>query len=180
MKITKTNLEGAFLIEPKIYEDDRGFFYESFNKRKFDTLVNYPIQFVQDNHSRSRKDILRGLHYQIKNSQDKLVRVTHGSVFDVIVDLRKSSNTFGKWYGVELSAKNKKQLFIPKGFAHGFLVTSKYAEFLYKTSDYYYPEFERVLLWNCQSVNIDWPSKNPELNNRDTRGLTLEKCEIFK
>ena len=135
MKIIKLKLEGAFLVEPEIYQDDRGFFFESFNKKKFEAIKNYSTQFVQDNHSRSRKNILRGLHYQIKHSQAKLVRVIYGSVYDVIVDLRKSSNTFGKWFGVELSAKNKKQLFVPEGFAHGFLVMSEHAEFLYKTSD---------------------------------------------
>lgn len=180
MNIKKTNLENAFLIEPKIFEDKRGFFYESFNEKQFINFLKKPIKFVQDNHSRSKKNVLRGLHYQIKKSQDKLVRVTYGSVYDVIVDLRLFSKTFGKWFGVELSAENKKQLFVPKGFAHSFLVLSEYAEFQYKTSDYYDPKHERVLLWNCPKINIKWPIKDPELNQRDLKGLPLEKCEIFK
>ena len=180
MKIKKTNLENAFLIEPKIFEDKRGFFYESFNEKQLKKIIKKPIKFVQDNHSRSKKNILRGLHYQIKRTQDKLVRVTYGSVYDVIVDLRFSSKTFGKWFGIELSAENKKQLFVPKGFAHSFLVLSEYAEFQYKTSDYYYPNHERVLLWNCPKINIKWPNINPELNQRDLTGLPLDKCEIFK
>ena len=179
MRIKKTNLDQAFLIEPKIFEDKRGFFYESFNEKQFKQFVGKPIKFVQDNHSRSKKNILRGLHYQIHNAQDKLVRVTSGRVYDVIVDLRKDSNTFGKVFGLELSAENKKQLFVPKGFAHGFLVLSDFADFQYKTSDYYYPEHERVLLWNCKKINIDWPIQRPILNERDRNGLPFEKCDIF-
>ena len=143
-------------------------------------MISSNIDFVQDNHSRSKKSILRGLHYQITNPQDKLVRVSFGKVYDVVVDLRVSSNTFGKWFGLEISAENKKQLIIPKGFAHGFLVLSEYAEFQYKTSDFYYPEHERVLLWNCKKLNIDWPIENPILNDRDKNGASLDKCDLFR
>ena len=180
MRLTKTPFIDVFVIEPEVFGDQRGFFYESFNKKYFSSLISSKIDFVQDNHSRSKKSILRGLHYQIKKPQDKLVRVSLGNVYDVIVDLRVSSNTFGKWFGLEISAKNKKQLIIPKGFAHGFLVLSEYAEFQYKTSDFYYPEHERVLLWNCKKLNIDWPIKNPILNNRDKDGASLDECDLFQ
>ena len=180
MKITKINLNDAFILEMEVFSDKRGFFYESFNKKKFNRITNTNINFVQDNHSKSQKYILRGMHYQIKRAQDKLVRVSMGSVYDVIVDLRIKSSTFGKWYGVELSAENKKQLFIPKGFAHGFLVLSDQAEFQYKTSDYYFPKHEKVLLWNCPKININWPVDDPILNERDSKGFSLEKCEIFR
>ena len=179
MNIYNTPLNDAYIIEPKVFGDDRGFFFESFNEKIFFSRINQSFKFVQDNHSRSKKNILRGLHYQIQNAQDKLVRVTSGRVYDVIVDLRKDSNTFGKVFGLELSAENKKQLFVPKGFAHGFLVLSDFADFQYKTSDYYYPEHERVLLWNCKKINIDWPIQKPILNERDRNGLPFEKCDIF-
>ena len=180
MNISKINLNDALIIETEVFSDKRGFFFESFNKNKFNKITNRNIDFVQDNHSRSQKNILRGMHYQIERAQDKLVRVSIGSVFDAIVDLRLKSSTFGIWYGVELSAENKKQLFVPKGFAHGFLVLSEYAEFQYKTSDYYFPEHERVLSWNCSKININWPVKKPVLNERDSNAPSLEKCEIFK
>ena len=180
MDISKINLNDALIIETEVFSDKRGFFFESFNKNKFNKITNTNIDFVQDNHSRSQKNILRGMHYQIERAQDKLVRVSIGSVFDAIVDLRLKSSTFGKWYGVELSAENKKQLFVPKGFAHGFLVLSEHAEFQYKTSDYYFPEHERVLSWNCPKININWPVNNPILNERDSKGFSIEKCEIFR
>lgn len=180
MKIIKTPLNGAFILEPKIFGDERGFFFESFNQKIFSSHIKEKYTFVQDNHSRSNKNILRGLHYQIKNPQDKLVRVSFGKVYDVIVDLRRSSNTYGKSFGIELSSENKKQLLVPKGFAHGFLVLSEFADFQYKTSDYYFPQHERVLLWNCKKLNINWPTSNPILNERDKKGLAFEKCEAFK
>ena len=180
MKINETPLNDALVIEPKVFGDERGFFFESFNEKNFFSHVKKNFSFIQDNHSRSKKYILRGLHYQIKHPQDKLVRVTTGKVYDVIVDLRKSSNTFGKAFGIELSAENKKQLFVPKGFAHGFVVLSEYADFQYKTSDYYFPEHERVLLWNCKKLDVNWPVTNPFLNTRDKNGLPLEMCEYFK
>ena len=179
MKIYKTPLNDAMIIEPKIFGDERGFFFESFNERIFLSYFKNKLNFIQDNHSRSKKHILRGLHYQIVHPQDKLVRVSSGKVYDVIVDLRKSSSTFGKSFGIELSEENKKILFVPKGFAHGFIVLSEYADFLYKTTDYYYPEHERVLLWNCKKLNILWPLVKPILNKRDENGLPLEMCEIF-
>ena len=166
------------IIEPNVF-GDKEVFFESFNEKKFFSHQK-KIRFIQDNHSRSKKNILRGLHYQIKHSQDKLVRVSFGKVFDVIVDLRGSSSTFGKSFGIELSAENKKQLFVPKGFAHGFIVLSEYADFLYKTTEYYFPEHERVLLWNCKELNIHWPLSKPILNKRDENGLPLEKCEVFE
>ena len=180
MKIYKTPLSDSLIIEPKVFGDERGFFFESFNEKIFFRHVKNKFSFIQDNHSRSKKHILRGLHYQINHPQDKLVRVSSGKVFDVIVDLRRSSSTFGKSFGIELSAENKKQLFVPKGFAHGFIVLSEYADFQYKTTDYYYPEYERVLLWNCKDLNINWPIAKPILNTRDENGLSFTKCEVFK
>ena len=180
MKIYKTPLNDSLIIEPNVFGDERGFFFESFNEKIFFSHIKKKFHFIQDNHSRSKKHILRGLHYQIKHPQDKLVRVSSGKVFDVIVDLRRSSSTFGKSFGIELSAENKKQLFVPKGFAHGFIVLSEYADFLYKTTEYYFPNHERVLLWNCKELNINWPIAKPILNKRDENGLPLAKCEVFK
>ena len=180
MKIYKTPLKDSLVIEPNVFGDERGFFFESFNEKEFFSHIKNKFRFVQDNHSRSNQHILRGLHYQINHPQDKLVRVSSGKVYDVIVDLRRSSETFGKSFSIELSAENKKQLFVPKGFAHGFLVLSEYADFQYKTSDYYFPEHERVLLWNCKKLSINWQVKNPILNNRDEKGLSFEKCEVFE
>ena len=155
--VTTTPIEGVLVLEPKVFGDARGFFFESFNARDFEQATGLKREFVQDNHSKSAKGVLRGMHYQVQYAQGKLVRVTHGAVFDAVVDIRKDSATYGQWFGCELSAENKKQMWIPEGLAHGFLVTSESAEFLYKTTDYYHPEFERSLMWNDADVGIDWP-----------------------
>ena len=181
MKFQETPLKDCFVIEPTVFGDSRGFFMESFNQKKFNELTGTNYNFVQDNHSRSSKGVLRGLHYQIKQPQGKLVRVTHGEVFDVAVDLRKSSPTFGKWFGVILSGENRKMFWVPPGFAHGFVVLSEAADFLYKTTDYYAPEFERSLLWCDKSLNIDWQFKGePTLSEKDKKGLPIEQSEIFE
>ena len=156
-QVTPTPIEGVLILEPKVFGDARGFFFESFNARDFEQATCIQRSFVQDNHSKSAKGVLRGMHYQAQNPQGKLVRVTQGAVFDAVVDIRLGSKTYGQWFGLELSADNKKQLWIPEGLAHGFLVTSESAEFLYKTTDYYNPAFERSLLWNDPDVGIDWP-----------------------
>ena len=156
-QVTSTPIEGVLILEPKVFGDARGFFFESFNARDFEQATGIKRTFVQDNHSKSAKGVLRGMHYQAQNPQGKLVRVTHGAVFDVAVDIRKGSTTYGQWFGLELSAENKKQLWIPAGLAHGFLVISESAEFLYKTTDYYHPECERSLLWNDADIGIEWP-----------------------
>ena len=156
-QVMQTPLEGVLVLEPKVFGDARGFFFESFNAYDFEQATGLKETFVQDNHSKSAKGVLRGLHYQTQHAQGKLVRAIQGTVFDVAVDIRQDSPTFGKWFGTELSAENKKQLWIPAGLAHGFLVTSESAEFLYKTTDYYYPEFERSLLWSDADLAIDWP-----------------------
>jgi len=156
-QVTQTPLAGVLVLEPKVFGDARGYFFESFNARDFEQATGVQCSFVQDNHSKSSKGVLRGLHYQSQHAQGKLVRVTQGSVFDVAVDIRQGSLTFGQWFGLELSAENKKQIWVPAGLAHGFLVTSESAEFLYKTTDYYYPEFERSLLWSDTSIGVDWP-----------------------
>lgn len=175
-----TALPDVLLLEPRVFGDERGFFFESFNQRDFESVTGLEVNFVQDNHSRSAKGVLRGLHYQIKHPQGKLVRVTQGAVFDVVVDLRRSSSSFGKWMGIELSESNKRQLWIPPGFAHGFLVTSDTAEFLYKTTDYWFPEYERSLIWNDPDVGIDWPLDNPPvLANKDAIAPTLKEVELF-
>jgi dTDP-4-dehydrorhamnose 3,5-epimerase len=180
MKVIPTPIEGLLVIEPTVFGDDRGFFYESFNARRFEELTGVRTEFVQDNHSRSSKGVLRGLHYQIEQAQGKLVRVTAGAVFDVAVDLRKSSPTFGQWYGLELSAENKRQLWIPAGFGHGFLVTSETAEFLYKTTDYYAPAHERCVIWNDAAVGIAWPLEGePMLSAKDRAGVPLAEAEVF-
>ena len=180
MKIIPTPLAGLVLLEPRVFGDDRGFFYESFNARTFAELTGVQAAFVQDNHSRSAKNVLRGLHYQIEQAQGKLVRVSSGAVFDVAVDLRKSSATFGQWYGVELSADNKRQLWIPPGFAHGFMVTSEHAEFLYKTTDYWAPEHERAVLWNDPAIGIAWPLDGaPLLSAKDQAAVALAEAEVF-
>jgi len=178
--ITPTALPEVLILEPKVFGDTRGFFFESFNARDFANCTGLDVQFVQDNHSKSAKGVLRGLHYQIQHPQGKLVRVTQGEVFDVAVDLRRSSPTFGKWEGVVLSAENKRQLWVPPGFAHGFLVTSDTAEFLYKTTDYYHPEFERSLLWNDPTVGIVWPLDGaPLLAAKDAAAKGLLDAEAF-
>ena len=180
MKVVATAIPGLLLLEPTIHEDARGFFFESFNQKRFEDATGLNIRFVQDNHSRSVKRVLRGLHYQIRRPQGKLLRVTAGEVFDVAVDLRRSSPTFGKFAGIVLSAANKKQLWIPEGFAHGYLVLSEAAEVLYKTTDYYSPEDERCLIWNDPDVGIDWPKDGaPILSAKDRLGLPLSKAEIF-
>jgi dTDP-4-dehydrorhamnose 3,5-epimerase len=180
MNVIKTPLEGLLLLEPRVFGDDRGFFFESFNARRFTELTGVTLPFVQDNHSRSARNVLRGLHYQIQQAQGKLVRVTAGSVYDIAVDIRKSSPTFGQWYGIELSAENKRQLWIPPGFAHGFAVTSDAAEFLYKTTDYWAPEFERSILWNDPAIGIEWPlDGTPLLSAKDLQGALLADAEVF-
>lgn len=155
MKITPTSIPDVLIIEPKVFGDERGFFFESFNQAKFELFIGRQVNFVQDNHSKSVKNVLRGLHYQMLQPQGKLVRVMQGEVFDVVVDIRKSSPTFGKWVGEHLSAENKKQLWVPEGFAHGFVVLSETAEFLYKTTDYYAPEFERCIVWDDPDIDIE-------------------------
>lgn len=181
IQVTPTKIPDVLIIEPKVFGDDRGFFFESFNQREFNQALGQEITFVQDNHSKSKKGVLRGLHYQLQHTQGKLVRVTRGAVFDVAVDLRRSSNTYGKWVGVELSAENKRQLWIPKGFAHGFLVISDEAEFLYKTTDYYHPEFEQSLLWSDKTLSIDWPKLdiNFSLAKKDEMGLDWSSSAKF-
>ena len=180
MKVTPTAIADVLIIEPKVFGDARGFFYESFNQKAFNEATGLNLSFVQDNHSRSAKGVLRCLHYQIQQPQAKLVRVVRGSVFDVAVDIRKGSPTFGKWVGVELSEENHRQLWVPAGFAHGFLVTSESAEFLYKTTDYYAPEHERCIAWNDPTINIDWPlTMQPSLSAKDQQGLALRGAKTF-
>lgn len=179
--VVPTDLPGVLILEPKVFADARGFFFESFNAKDFESATGIAADFVQDNHSRSLRGVLRGIHYQIQHPQGKLVRVAQGEVFDVAVDLRKSSPTFGQWTGVTLSAENRRQLWIPPGFGHGFLVTSDSAEFLYKTTDYWYPQFERTLLWNDPSVAIDWPTEGgPELSAKDRAGSPFGMIETFE
>lgn len=173
-------ISDVVLIKPKVFSDDRGFFFESFNQARFEEAIGLPIQFVQDNHSRSIKHVLRGLHYQIQQPQGKLVRVIQGEVFDVAVDLRKSSKTFGKWVSEILSAENKHQLWIPEGFAHGFVVLSETAEFLYKTTSYYAPAFERCIVWNDPTLQIKWPEDiQPILSAKDAQGIAFPRAEVF-
>ena len=180
MQIQKTDIPDLLIIEPKVFGDDRGFFYESFNERRFAELTGVNPRFVQDNHSRSGRNVLRGLHYQIRQPQGKLVRVTAGEVFDVAVDMRRSSPTFGRWVGVTLSAENKRQLWIPEGFAHGFVVTSESAEFLYKTTDYWAPEHERSVRWDDPTIGIQWPLEGtPQLSAKDQAGGPLAEAETF-
>ena len=180
MKAIPTSLPDVLIIEPKVFGDPRGFFFESFNQRAFNQVTGLDVQFVQDNHSRSSKGVLRGLHYQIRQPQGKLVRVVRGNVFDVAVDLRKSSPAFGKWVGVELSEDNRRQMWIPTGFAHGFVVTSESADFLYKTTDYYAPEHERCIAWNDPAIGIQWPSGvSPQFSAKDLIGLPLALAEVF-
>ncbi|OGR37856.1 MAG: dTDP-4-dehydrorhamnose 3,5-epimerase [Desulfovibrionales bacterium GWA2_65_9] len=180
MKVTPTKLSGAFVLEPKVFGDSRGFFFESFNHRAFAEATGTETCFVQDNHSRSAKGVLRGLHYQIRQPQGKLVRVVRGAVFDVAVDLRKSSPTFGQWIGVELSEENQRQFWVPPGFAHGFVVLSESADFLYKTTDYYAPEHERCIIWNDPDIGIDWPLQNPALSAKDQAGQAFAGAEVFE
>jgi dTDP-4-dehydrorhamnose 3,5-epimerase len=180
MKAAPLAIPDVMLIEPKVSGDDRGFFFESFNQAQFDAAVGRKVTFVQDNHSRSGKNVLRGLHYQIQQPQGKLVRVVQGEVFDVAVDIRRSSSTFGKWVGEILSAENKRQLWVPEGFAHGFVVLSDTAEFLYKTTDYYAPAFERCIAWNDERLAIDWPIDGvPVLSGKDAQGAAFNAAEVF-
>jgi dTDP-4-dehydrorhamnose 3,5-epimerase len=178
--VTPTAIPDVLILEPKVFGDARGFFFESFNARDFAQATGVDAQFVQDNHSKSAKGVLRGLHYQIQHAQGKLVRVVQGSVFDVAVDLRKSSPTFGRWAGVELSADNCRQMWVPPGFAHGFVVLSESAEFLYKTTDYWYPEHERSLAWNDPAIGVEWPIDfAPQLAAKDQAGKLLAEAELF-
>ena len=181
MKVIPTAIPDVRIIEPKVFGDERGFFYESFNARTFEEATGLDVQFVQDNHSKSAKNVLRGLHYQIQHPQGKLVRVIAGEVFDVAVDLRRSSPTFGKWVGFMLSAENKRMAWVPPGFAHGFCVTSETAEFLYKTTDYWYPEYERCLLWSDPKVAVAWPiDGTPLLAPKDASGRLLTQAETYQ
>jgi dTDP-4-dehydrorhamnose 3,5-epimerase len=180
MKVIASELPEVLILEPRVFGDERGFFYESFNARAFKQATGRTCEFVQDNHSRSQRGVLRGLHYQLQQAQGKLVRVTAGVVYDVAVDIRRSSPTFGRWVGVHLSAENKRQLWLPEGFAHGFLVLSEYAEFLYKTTDYYAPAHERCIRWDDPSLAIDWPLDSaPQLSAKDQAGLSLADAELF-
>ena len=180
MKHTPLAIPDVVLIEPDVFGGARGFVMDSFNQARVEAAIGQPVQFVQDNHSRSVKNVLRGLHYQIQQPQGKLVRVVQGEVFDVAVDLRKSSPTFGKWVGELLSAENKRQLWVPEGFAHGFVVLSDTAEFLYKTTNYYAPAHERCILWNDATLNIAWPQGiEPILSAKDAKGLSFHESEVF-
>jgi dTDP-4-dehydrorhamnose 3,5-epimerase len=178
---TPTSIPDVLVIEPRVFGDDRGWFFESFNEKNFSTAVGEKVNFVQDNHSSSKKGVLRGLHYQMEQTQGKLVRVCHGAVFDVAVDLRKASSTFGQWVGIELSAENKKQLWIPVGFAHGFLVLSETAEFLYKTTDHWDAGSEKCIVWDDSTLNIQWPEigMQPVLNPKDAAGLSWMEAPKF-
>ena len=180
MKVTPTIIPEVLIIEPEVFGDARGFFFESFNQKAFNDATGLDVHFVQDNHSRSSKGVLRGLHYQVQQPQGKLVRVVRGAVFDVAVDIRKGSSTFGKWVGMELSEDNRKQLWIPVGFAHGFLVTSDLAEFLYKTTDYCAPEYERCMAWDDPTLGIQWPlTSRPLLSAKDQAGSSLHEAKSF-
>ncbi|HYP82113.1 dTDP-4-dehydrorhamnose 3,5-epimerase [Variovorax sp.] len=181
MKVTPTAIPEVLILEPNVFGDERGFFMESYNQKVFDQAVGRHVEFVQDNHSRSAKGVLRGLHYQVLQPQGKLVRVTFGAVFDVAVDLRRSSPTFGKWVGVDLSAANHRQLWVPEGFAHGFLVVSETAEFLYKTTDFYAPAHERVVAWNDPRISIAWPEvgQHPLVSAKDSAGVGLDQADVF-
>jgi dTDP-4-dehydrorhamnose 3,5-epimerase len=181
IKVTPTAIPDVLIIEPRVFSDDRGWFFESFNEKEFLTQIGQNFSFVQDNHSLSKRGVLRGLHYQTEQTQGKLVRVIRGAVFDVAVDLRETSTHYGQWVGVELSAANQKQLWIPPGFAHGFLVLSEEAEFLYKTTDYWHPLSERCICWNDDSLNIAWPDAGvePILNAKDAAGLAWADAPKF-
>jgi len=181
MKVVPTAIPEVLILEPRVFGDARGFFYESYNKRVFREAIGLDVEFVQDNHSRSAKNVLRGLHYQIRQPQGKLVRCTLGEVLDVAVDLRRCSSTFGRWVAFRLSAENKRMAWIPVGFAHGFVVLSEFAEFLYKTTDFYAPEHERCVIWNDPDLGIDWQiSAQPALSPKDTAGVRLRDAEVFE
>ncbi len=180
MKVIATDLPGVLIIEPRVFGDERGFFYESFNAKAFAEASGLQVQFVQDNHSRSQKGVLRGLHYQLQNTQGKLVRVTQGEVLDVAVDIRRSSPHFGQWVAVRLSAANHRQLWVPEGFAHGFVVLSDFAEFLYKTTDYYTPSAERSIRWDDPTLAIDWElTEAPQLSAKDQAASLLSEADLF-
>ena len=180
MKVSPLAIPEVFLLEPRVFGDERGFFFESYNQRDFEAVIGKKATFVQSNHSHSVRNVLRGLHYQIQQAQGKLVRVIAGEVFDVAVDIRRTSPTFGHWIGERLSAENKKQLWIPPGFAHGFVVLSDTAEFLYSVTDYWAPEHERCIIWNDQTLKIDWPiAEAPILSDKDARGLRLSEAEVY-
>lgn len=180
MKAVRLEIPDVVLIEPQVFGDDRGFFFESFNQRRFEDAIGHPVSFVQDNHSRSAKGVLRGLHYQVQQPQGKLVRVVSGEVLDVVVDIRRASPTFGRWVAQLLSAENKRQLWIPEGFAHGFVVLSESADFLYKTTNYYAPEHERCIMWNDPQLAIDWRlSGEPIVSAKDAKGVAFAEAEVF-
>lgn len=182
MKVTATSISDVLVIEPKVFGDSRGFFFESFNQKAFDEAVGGHVEFVQDNHSRSTRGVLRGLHYQVQQPQGKLVRVVRGNAYDVAVDIRHSSPTFGRWVGIELSEDNHKQLWVPPGFAHGFLVLSDSADFLYKTSDYYAPAHERCIAWNDETLAIAWPDPGVQmqLSAKDAAGAAFRDAQVFE
>lgn len=180
MKVTATAIPGVLVLEPRVFGDSRGFFFESHNDKRFKEETGVDVRFVQDNHSRSARGVLRGLHYQIQQPQGKLLRVTRGAIYDVAVDLRRSSTSFGKWVGVELSEENNLQMWVPAGFAHGFLVTSDTADVLYKTTDYYSPDHERCVAWNDPDLGIQWPAGvSPSLSAKDTHGLPFKDAPVF-
>ena len=183
LRVEPTSLPEVLILEPRVFTDERGFFLESWNQRRLDEAVGRPVRFVQDNHSRSAGGVLRGLHYQVRQPQDKLVRVLAGRIFDVAVDVRRSSPTLGQWVGVELSADNMRQLWVPAGFGHGFLVLSRFADVMYKTTDYYAPEHERALAWNDRHVGIRWPlgdaPRVPIVSGKDAAAPSWDACELF-
>ena len=180
MKVIPTAIPDVLVLEPKVFGDARGFFFESFNRRIFAEATRLDLDFVQDNHSRSARGVLRGLHYQLRQPQGKLVRVARGAVFDVAVDIRRSSPTFGKWVGAELSEENQRQMWVPPGFAHGFVVLSESADFLYKTTDYYAPEHERCIAWNDPAIGVQWPVLGPpQVSAKDARGASLQEADVF-
>lgn len=181
MNLIETDIRDVILLEPRVFSDERGFFFESFNQRLWQEKTGHRGGFVQDNHSFSVKNVLRGLHYQIQQPQGKLVRVIRGAVYDVAVDIRRSSPSFGRWVGLELSVENKRMMWIPEGFAHGFLVLSDFAEFLYKTTDYWAPQYERTIIWNDPDLAVAWPLQyQPILSVKDAQGATFKKAEVFK
>ena len=177
MEFKEAPLEGIKIIKPSVFEDQRGFFFESYNRKEYKKILGKNISFVQDNQSKSKKNVLRGLHFQIKKPQGKLIRVLKGKILDVVVDLRKDSKSFSNSYSIFLTEESKEQLWVPPGFAHGFLVMSEYAEVSYKTTDYWYPEYEKTLVWNDPNVSVDWPINNPLLSEKDSNGLSLSELE---
>ncbi|MBY4949092.1 dTDP-4-dehydrorhamnose 3,5-epimerase [Cupriavidus respiraculi] len=181
LKVTPTGLPEVLIVEPRVFGDHRGFFFESFNARDFEEAIGRRVDFVQDNHSRSARKVLRGLHYQVERPQGKLVRVVAGEVFDVAVDMRRSSPNFGRWAGTVLSAENKRQLWVPEGFAHGFLVLSETADFLYKTTDYWFPEHERTVIWNDRAIGIEWPlDGEPVMAEKDRTARSLREADCYE